>query len=124
MAGDVNQVTLSGVVRKVLGRRQTKSGSNNLSLSVRWRSYTGFENQVVVQAYGKLADEVEVEEGDLVLVAGKLSEVRWEDKDEPDTWHARHDIIAESIHTVNSLQSAPLSPAEEDDDDDDDAPLD
>lgn len=111
----VNQLILSGEVRKVFGAKQTVNGTSNYSFAIKYAEGDR-ENQIVVNAYGRLADELAmsgVDEGDPLLVAGRLKEVRWQNK-ETQEWHGRHDLIPASVTNLSKL----VNDEGEDEDDD------
>lgn len=103
---DLNVVAISGTVRKVFDKSETKSGTANQTFSLQFKK-RGYDRQVLVQAYGKVVDALNLSEGDYVQVKGELDEQRWQDK-ETEKWVGRHDLVAHAV--VN------LGPQDSDDD--------
>lgn len=103
----INSVVLSGEVRKVFEKRQI--GDNDLdvvSFSVTFKQNKR-EGQVIVSVFGDLANELEVEEGEFVLIQGYLSEQRWQNK-ETEEWNGRHDVVGQKVTLVSELEGSPL----------------
>lgn len=95
MAATVNLVVLGGTVFKVFDARQTQSGLANQSFVL---SYTenDRDKRIVVNAFGDLAEVIgDLEEGNRVLVQGRLSEQNWQDDDKE--WHSRTDVILSKL---------------------------
>lgn len=105
MATSINQIALSGEVRKVFENRTVgEKNLSNASFSVKYLDGK-FESQVIVQVFGDQADSLKLEEGDYVLVAGRLKEVRWQNKT-TEEWNGRHDLVAHSVVNVSELEGA------------------
>lgn len=100
---DLNVVAISGTVRKLFDMQQTKAGTDSRTFSLQFKK-RGYDRQVLVQTYGKVAEGLSISEGDYVQVKGELDEQRWQDKDTKE-WQGRHDLTAQLVVNLGQQDS-------------------
>lgn len=103
----INIAVVSGEVRKVFGPRDVgEEGLRNLGISLTFKSGSKDKN-ILVNVYGDDADKLELEEGQKIVVQGRLHETNWQDK-ETKEWNNRHEVVASFVEILGDEESGGL----------------
>lgn len=94
MTATINQVVLSGTVYRVFDQRETAGGLANQSFLLNFTE-NNRDRRVYVNAFGDVVNQMsDLDEGNYVIVQGRLTEQAWEKDGE---WQHRVEIVPNRV---------------------------